>query len=383
MVVFLFFLDYQGFFFIVESDLNFYFFFLRLVTFYLVLLLTNDFFCILMGFFLVLLSFLFFFVWSLLLFFVFFELSSIPVVLMTLFYGVQVEKVSSVFYLLFYSFLTGLPFFLFLLFFFVFVFDFNLVYLDFKLNCFFSVLVSLSFLIKFPVYFLHFWLPKVHVEASTLASILLAGLLLKFGVLGFYRVFYVLKLNFFGFFFIVVFIGIVLGRILSLIQSDLKSLVAFSSVCHLSFTLLGFLVFNDFGKSSFVFSSLGHGFLRVLSFWFAGEVYHQVGSRLVYFSGSIFGRDYFFCLLFGVSNFLSCSTPLSLGYFSEYSFFLNIFFFDFFYFFLVIYFFFDFYMSVYLFILFFIGKKIKVFFCFLLLMPLVFLLISCSFFSFF
>lgn len=317
------------------------------------------------------------------LFFVNFELRSFPVVLITLFYGVQVEKINSVYYLLFYRFLTGLPFLFFLFFVFNSVFCFGIVFLNLKINSFMLVLISLCFLMKFPIYFLHFWLPKMHVEAPTLARMLLAGLLLKFGVFGFYRVFYIMKFNFLSFFYIVVFIGLVLGRILRLIQRDLKSLVAFASVCHLSFTFFCFLFFNNLSVSAFIFSAISHGFLSALTFWFVGEVYHQVGSRLIYFSGSLYGRDYFFCFILGLVRFLSCSTPLSLGYFAEYSFFLNIFNFDFFYYFLSLYFFLDFYISVYLFVLLFIGKALKRFVSFFLSLPMVFLFVNCNFFSFF
>lgn len=296
--------------------------------------------------------------------------------LITLFYGIQIEKISSLYFLVFYSFFTSLPFFLFLLFIFKVDFFFSLVFFDLKLSSFYSFLVSVCFLVKFPVYFLHYWLPKIHVEAPTLARMLLAGLLLKFGVFGFFRIYSIFKLEVLNIFFFVAFLGIIIGMFLSLVQRDLKRLVAYSSICHISFTFLSFFYFSDLSKLTLVFSSLRHGFLRTLVFWFVGEIYYQSGTRMIYFSGSLYSSDFFFIIFLCLVNFLSSSVPLGLGYFSEYGLFLHLLMFNFFYFFYVVYFFMDFYISVYLFVVLFIGKKLKVFNSFLLSYSLGFLLLS-------
>lgn len=375
-------MDCQGLFFISESEISMYFFLLSLITFYMVCLLTNNFFLNFLSFTLVVLRFLFFYVWSFILFFIFFELSSIPVILITLIYGVQVEKFNAIYYLVFYRFLTGLPFLVILLYLIRENYFFGLVFFECKLSSFYCLLVVLCFLIKFPVYFLHFWLPKMHVEASTLASILLAGLLLKFGVYGFYRVLYVLKFEYLGLFFTVAFIGIFIGIFIRIVQRDIKRQVAYSSVCHIGFTLLSFFYFSEISLERVILSSLRHGFLRTLIFWLAGEIYYQRGTRLVYYIESEASRRIYNALFQGVTLLISSSIPLVLGYFSEYGLLYLVEMYEFFYYLFVLYFFLDFYISVYLFTITFSGKGFKAGFLFLLRVALGFLIINLSFYSF-
>ena len=115
----------------------------------------------------------------------FFELSLIPILILIIGFGIQIEKLRASFYLIFYAIFTSFPF----LYIYFKIEDFPiLVYIDFILREEYLIFFFLGFLIKFPVFFLHYWLPKAHVESSTVGSILLAGLLLKFGTLGFSRV---------------------------------------------------------------------------------------------------------------------------------------------------------------------------------------------------
>jgi NADH-ubiquinone oxidoreductase chain 4 len=127
---------------------------------------------------------LFFYIYNFFYFYVFFELSLVPILILILSCGNQIEKINSSYYLIFYSILTTFPF-LFVYFNFdVFLF---IIYLDFIFNWEFVFFLILGFIIKFPIYVLHFWLPKAHVESPSSGSILLAGLLLKFGTIGFIR----------------------------------------------------------------------------------------------------------------------------------------------------------------------------------------------------
>jgi NADH-quinone oxidoreductase subunit M len=139
-------------------------------------------------------------------------------------------------------------------------------YFNLKLDYFIIVLVFLSFIVKFPVFFFHYWLPKVHVEARTLARIILAGLLLKFGLGGLLRLLSILKFyNFFSFF-VLGFLGVLLGLVLSLVQRDRKSLVAFSSVRHISLAFLGLIYLRNFTQGGDLIMGLSHGFLSSLYF---------------------------------------------------------------------------------------------------------------------
>lgn len=117
--------------------------------------------------------------------YMFFELSIVPILVMILGYGSQIEKINSAYYLIFYAAFCSFPF---LFVYFKRSFFIRLVYFDFSLSWEMMFVLRLSFMIKFPVYFLHLWLPKAHVEAPTTASMLLAGLLLKLGTAGFLRI---------------------------------------------------------------------------------------------------------------------------------------------------------------------------------------------------
>jgi NADH-ubiquinone oxidoreductase chain 4 len=134
---------------------------------------------------LILVCILFFIPSNIIILYMFFELSIFPILVIILGYGSQIEKINSSYYLLFYAAFCSFPF--------LFVYfksDFNLVfsYYNYFISWELFFILSLSFIIKFPIYFLHLWLPKAHVEAPTTARILLAGLLLKLGTAGFLRI---------------------------------------------------------------------------------------------------------------------------------------------------------------------------------------------------
>lgn len=117
--------------------------------------------------------------------YIFFELSMFPILVIILGYGSQIEKINSSYYLIFYAAFCSFPF--------LFVYfksNFLLVftYYNFVISWEIFFILRLRFIIKFPIYFLHLWLPKAHVEAPTTARILLAGLLLKLGTAGFLRI---------------------------------------------------------------------------------------------------------------------------------------------------------------------------------------------------
>lgn len=104
---------------------------------------------------------------------------------MILGYGSQIEKINSSYYLIFYAAFCSFPF---LFIYYNRFFNLTLCYYDIFISWEIFFILSLRFIIKFPIYFLHLWLPKAHVEAPTTARILLAGLLLKLGTAGFFRI---------------------------------------------------------------------------------------------------------------------------------------------------------------------------------------------------
>jgi NADH:ubiquinone oxidoreductase subunit 4 (subunit M) len=242
-------------------------------------------------------SYYFFFVTNFFFFYVFFELSLIPIILMVLGYGIQIEKVNSLNYLIFYSMLTSFPF---LLAYLRLDLEFILVYMDFVISEEVLLFFILGFLIKFPIYFLHYWLPKVHVESPTCGRILLAGLLLKFGTLGFVRFLgSIIYINYLLIVYVAL-LGMLVCRLVCIFQRDSKSLVAYSSIVHMRFLFLMLLFFSLIRKAAAVLMMLAHGYISVVIFYLVGEFFHINMTRLIYYCNRIFRRRIFICLTFSL-----------------------------------------------------------------------------------
>ncbi|MBI4124977.1 MAG: NADH-quinone oxidoreductase subunit M [Deltaproteobacteria bacterium] len=150
---------------------------------------------------------------------------------------------------------------------------------------------ALAFAIKVPIFPLHTWLPDAHTEAPTAGSVILAGILLKMGTYGFYRfamplfpdaVFY-----FTPHILTLAVIGIVYGSLVAMVQKDIKRLVAYSSVAHLGFVMLGLFVLNSRGVEGAVLQMLNHGLSTGALFLLVGMIYERRHSRLIADYGGI------------------------------------------------------------------------------------------------
>lgn len=245
----------------------------------------------------------------------FFELSIFPILVIILGYGSQIEKINSSYYLIFYAAFCSFPF--------LFVYfkrDFNLVfsYFNFFISWELFFILSLSFIIKFPIYFLHLWLPKAHVEAPTTASMLLAGLLLKLGTAGFLRI--LGRINFIhnNVWLIIAFLGIILASFCCVFQSDSKALAAYSSVTHIRFLLLALVFVSISGKIRRLMLMLAHGYTSTLIFYLIGEFYHTSGRRIIYFINRFFSSRIIIGILFTVVFLSNRGVPPSLSFLSEF-----------------------------------------------------------------
>lgn len=143
-------------------------------------------------------------------------------------------------------------------------------------------LAFLTFLVKLPVYGVHFWLPIAHVEAPTYGSMLLAGLLLKMGGCGLYRISYYSSFNSFSSTFMAYFIlSLVFSSIVCCLQSDFKRLVAYSSVAHIIVVVISILLCSPLSISSFTIIMVSHGITSPLLFMLVGITYRMFGTRLL------------------------------------------------------------------------------------------------------
>nr|YP_009162012.1 NADH dehydrogenase subunit 4 [Litoditis aff. marina PmIII]AKS28862.1 NADH dehydrogenase subunit 4 [Litoditis aff. marina PmIII] len=264
---------------------------------------------------LIVICILFFIPSNMMMLYMFFELSMFPILVMILGYGSQIEKINSSYYLMFYAAFCSFPF--------LFVYfksDFNLVfaYFNFFISWEMFFILSLSFMMKFPIYFLHLWLPKAHVEAPTTASMLLAGLLLKLGTAGFLRILSSMNFIHNNVWIIISFLGMILGSFCCVFQSDSKSLAAYSSVTHMSFLLLSLIFISMSSKISSLMLMLAHGYTSTLMFYLIGEFYHTSSSRMIYFMNSFFSSSMIMGILFAVVFLSNSGVPPSLSFLSEF-----------------------------------------------------------------
>jgi NADH-quinone oxidoreductase subunit M len=144
---------------------------------------------------------------------------------------------------------------------------------------------TLSFAIKIPLFPLHTWLPDAHVQAPTAGSVILAGVLLKMGTYGLLRfslpLFPAAAFAYLPYLAVLAVIGIVYGALVSMVQRDLKKLVAYSSVSHLGFVVLGILALNQEGMQGAVLQMINHGLSTGALFLLVGMVYDRRHTRLI------------------------------------------------------------------------------------------------------
>jgi NADH-quinone oxidoreductase subunit M len=144
---------------------------------------------------------------------------------------------------------------------------------------------ALAFMIKVPMFPFHTWLPDAHVEAPTAGSVILAGVLLKMGTYGFLRFCLPLfpdqaKTSAWLFISLAI-IGIVYGSIVAAVQPDAKKLVAYSSVAHLGFVVLGIFTFTPVGMMGALIQNINHGISTPMLFFLVGMLYERRHTRLI------------------------------------------------------------------------------------------------------
>src|SRR5262245_59293831 len=179
-----------------------------------------------------------------------------------------------------------------------------------------------AFAIKVPMWPLHSWLPDAHVEAPTAGSVILAGVLLKLGGYGFLRFSLPLLPNaaveFAPIVIALAVIAILYGAMVSMVQPDLKKLIAYSSVSHMGFVMLGAFVFNVQGLQGAIFQMISHGITTGALFLLVGVIYERTHDRLIAHMGGLNSKLPRYAAIFGLFTFASIGLPGLSGFVGEF-----------------------------------------------------------------
>jgi len=180
----------------------------------------------------------------------------------------------------------------------------------------------LAFGIKVPLVPFHTWLPDAHVEAPTAGSVVLAGVLLKLGTYGFVRfalpLLPVAALDWAPFVYALALVGVLYGALVAMVQTDVKKLVAYSSVAHLGFVMLGMFAFNVEGLEGSVLQMVNHGLSTGALFLLVGMLYERRHTREISDFGGIAKPMPVFVACFGVVAMSSIGLPLLNGFVGEF-----------------------------------------------------------------
>ena len=251
---------------------------------------------------------------NLLIFYFFFEWSLIPIFVIIMGWGYQPERLKASLCLLFYTLFTSLPLLIIILIREKIIFRSEIFYMGYTKtlapdqgNFIIYFFTILAFLVKFPMWGVHLWLPKAHVEAPVAGSIILAGVLLKLGGYGLIRLASFLKLN--EVTPLVIRLALAGGgilRVLCTVIRDMKVIIAYSSVVHMALIIAGVLRLCHWGLAGGIIIIIAHGVCSSGIFALANSIYERSHSRSLVFNKGVLNFNpslSIFWFLLIVSNF--------------------------------------------------------------------------------
>lgn len=241
-------------------------------------------------------------------FFYLYEIVFILIMFSIILLGYSYERLIASFLIIFYSFLFSRPALLIIL-----LLDHNFLIKNWLR---YSVLINYflvgSFIVKFPIFGFHYWLPIAHVEASTVGSMILAGLLLKLGSVGLMYVIiymnFIVKLHWLG-------LGVLILMLIILRLRDLKMIIAYSSVAHIRIVFYVIILGSFVGKKGAIFIIFYHGFISPLIFWIVGILaWWKTRSLIVV---KLISFSYLFLLCLFILLILNIGFPPFIGFLRE------------------------------------------------------------------
>ncbi len=202
------------------------------------------------------------------------------------------------------------------------VLDYHKLPLPFDAQILLFIAFLMAFAVKVPMWPVHTWLPDAHVEAPTGGSAVLAAILLKLGGYGFIRFSLPILPDashyLAGFMITLSLIAIVYIGLVALVQTDMKKLIAYSSISHMGFVTLGFFIFNAYGMEGGLVQMISHGFVSAALFLCVGVMYDRMHSRNIADYGGVVNTMPKFAALMVLFAMANCGLPATSGFVGEF-----------------------------------------------------------------
>ena len=263
---------------------------------------------------------------NIIIFYFFFEWSLIPIFFIIIGWGYQPERLKASLLLFFYTLFASLP----LLISIVIIINWSgsvklRIIITQGMPNFLWTITVLAFLVKFPMYFVHLWLPKAHVEAPVSGSIILAGVLLKLGGYGIIRLIRVTNIRIISSQIIALALigGGILG-VLCIVQRDIKVVIAYSSVVHIALVIAGRLRLTKWGFEGVLIIILAHGVCSSGIFAAANIIYERRHSRRFFFNSGLLNRRAIFRIVWFVLIVANFGGPFTYNLLGEILLILNL-----------------------------------------------------------